>query len=752
MKNNYFLKVWLLMVGILLVSFKPYEETKTIKMPIIENPGENNMLGCYVEMPTLSLNGSCVSASSVPNSYGDAVEFMWAENVNGNIQPRTPWSQNTSLNYCPQSSGDYRLCARTVGCNGNNNIYETPDVHVPAPCGTIDGIFIYDQDTDTEVLGPLTNNQEIDINTLPNNYYLVATTSGQIGSVYFDVNGTSITENQLPYTFPSGAQNGNSWNANTGSFSIDVSGYRQDNRQGGLCQSLHLTVEITEDTEIPPPTAPNCDSGDFVWQNNIIINDNGSVSADLRFVNGGSFIVPGPYPEELSGPSTVNINEVVSWDGYLNRINVTQEFEQWRIVFLRNGIVQYTSEFTQDIPDRVLAGEWIGGLDQNINLPNGADQIVLAHIEDNQYGLGSRNSANSVTPASICLSVEKVCDLTVDTGDDIEVCQEETVELTAVIEGANECVGGCEYPIIESTRCYSNNIAEIWLPNSGQNFFNTTSSSSFKVLENGTATYNATVSNGTDQLVVSLLFTGKTVTPPAGSPKLGCDTDDTSDFVYWINTSGTIVSQQHGTFQVSRMGEAFQLGSGGDTQRTGFGASGWLTLTGGDGFYDRGDVNIKLGDCIPIDQDTSINYLWTTTDGNIIGNPNQETITVNQSGTYQVVVKDCKDCEAMDEVTIIIDNPESGTITPDAPMVCFESDPTVISATPDGNANVPDGYTLAYVLTSGDNLVVQDLGAEPSFEVSEPGKYTIHPFVYPNSFDPLSVVTPGVTTGGEVAA
>ncbi|MEM6802911.1 MAG: T9SS type A sorting domain-containing protein, partial [Bacteroidota bacterium] len=72
-----------------------------------------------------------------------------------------------------------------------------------------------------------------------------------------------------------------------------------------------------------------------------------------------------------------------------------------------------------------------------------------------------------------------------------------------------------------------------------------------------------------------------------------------------------------------------------------------------------------------------------------------------------------------------------------------------------GNINVPTGYTVIYVLTSGTNLVIEQVNSTPDFMVNTPGRYTIHTLVYdadPNSanFLDLNVVQPGVTTGGDV--
>ena len=63
---------------------------------------------------------------------------------------------------------------------------------------------------------------------------------------------------------------------------------------------------------------------------------------------------------------------------------------------------------------------------------------------------------------------------------------------------------------------------------------------------------------------------------------------------------------------------------------------------------------------------------------------------------------------------------------------------------------VPEGFELLYVLTSGNDLVIQNVNTSPEFEVTENGIYTIHTLVYdPNTLD-LSIVELGVTTGFDV--
>ena len=93
---------------------------------------------------------------------------------------------------------------------------------------------------------------------------------------------------------------------------------------------------------------------------------------------------------------------------------------------------------------------------------------------------------------------------------------------------------------------------------------------------------------------------------------------------------------------------------------------------------------------------------------------------------------------------------DAGTMSTDTSSVELSNGTATITATPDGNAVVPDGYVNAYVLTQGSGLVILGAGPEPSFEVTEPGDYTIHSLVFdPNTLD-LGIVQPGVTTGFDV--
>ncbi|PIB29393.1 hypothetical protein BFP77_06345 [Maribacter sp. 4U21] len=136
---------------------------------------------------------------------------------------------------------------------------------------------------------------------------------------------------------------------------------------------------------------------------------------------------------------------------------------------------------------------------------------------------------------------------------------------------------------------------------------------------------------------------------------------------------------------------------------------------------------------------SQVDYVWTTEDGNIIGDANQATITVDQSGTYIVVAKDCKDCEAEDEVVVNlldkvvigdfvwVDENENGLQDDGATGVngvnatLFQADGTEITSTT--TANNPDSgdagyYEFEVCPDSGEYYIVFD-NIPNGFEITE---------------------------------
>ena len=93
---------------------------------------------------------------------------------------------------------------------------------------------------------------------------------------------------------------------------------------------------------------------------------------------------------------------------------------------------------------------------------------------------------------------------------------------------------------------------------------------------------------------------------------------------------------------------------------------------------------------------------------------------------------------------------DPGTLA--ASQICFQEDQATISASPRGDAIIPDGFETIYVLTSSEDLVIEGVNNEPSFEVIPNGLYTIHTLIYESSTLDLGIVELGVTTGFDVNA
>lgn len=96
--------------------------------------------------------------------------------------------------------------------------------------------------------------------------------------------------------------------------------------------------------------------------------------------------------------------------------------------------------------------------------------------------------------------------------------------------------------------------------------------------------------------------------------------------------------------------------------------------------------------------------------------------------------------------------PDAGTITAYSSSYLLTNASVLVLATPDGNQIIPSGYRVAYVLTKGAGLVIEQLSAIPFFTVTSTGDYTIHTLVYDQNTLDVSTIQQGVTTGFGVDA
>ena len=237
-----------------------------------ENWNNDMVVTCGLTQPALSSSNNCCSVSGNPSStYGD-VEWMWARNINGDITPVTGWSTSQVQSFCPAESGYYRICSRVVGCT---TVHESDDVYCEiTTCGSLNGVYIYDQSTDLPSYGPIENGEQINVDVLPQNYYLATQISGNIGSITYWVNGNSITENFALFTYPSGAEDDNNWIAGLGNYNIDINGYSADDAVGEHCGQIWLTFEIVDN-------AGSCDN----------VTTSGSIGVDGTVCTNGSYTI-----------------------------------------------------------------------------------------------------------------------------------------------------------------------------------------------------------------------------------------------------------------------------------------------------------------------------------------------------------------------------------------------------------------------------------------------------------------------------
>lgn len=162
----------------------------------------------------------------------------------------------------------------------------------------------------------------------------------------------------------------------------------------------------------------------------------------------------------------------------------------------------------------------------------------------------------------------------------------------------------------------------------------------------------------------------------------------------------------------------------------------------------------------------SVTLTATNCQGTVLWSNGQSgtSIVVQPSGTITYYAQ-CKyrTCLSDPSLLIKVNVPgnclaKAGSLTTDTPIVCAEKGKTItITAKEAGGRFVPTGYSVAYVLTKGADLTVQQLGANPTFTVAADSAttFTIHTLVYDNNpsdkdYLNLSSVQLGVTKAADV--
>ncbi len=106
-------------------------------------------------------------------------------------------------------------------------------------------------------------------------------------------------------------------------------------------------------------------------------------------------------------------------------------------------------------------------------------------------------------------------------------------------------------------------------------------------------------------------------------------------------------------------------------------------------------------------QGTNINFTWTTTNGNFVSGQNSPYPTVNQAGTYNLLVTDTQSgCTATASVIVIASlNPPQANAGPGATLNCNQAQLTLNGSGSQGNNFVYEWYTSNGNIVSGENTL-----------------------------------------------
>ena len=78
----------------------------------------------------------------------------------------------------------------------------------------------------------------------------------------------------------------------------------------------------------------------------------------------------------------------------------------------------------------------------------------------------------------------------------------------------------------------------------------------------------------------------------------------------------------------------------------------------------------------------------------------------------------------------------AGSVTTDSTQQCLVNGSATLVAVPGGDAVIPPGYQIGYLLTSTNGLAIEQVGPDPVFTVSTVNVWRIHSLVYdPNTLD-----------------
>ncbi|WGD35195.1 T9SS type A sorting domain-containing protein [Olleya sp. YS] len=559
----------------------------------------------------------------------------------------------------------------------------------------------------------LENGGNYSIGDLPSNFYLSLNVSGYSQSAKYRVTNLdtgeviNIIENQLPYTFPAG---NTAWNLGVGNFEVKAKLYKFNYAFGFKCDEEVVTFSLSDNT---------CDA------------NAGTMSADaspVTLVNGTATISATPNGDALVPAGYSNIYVLTQGDGLVivnaggtPSFDVTEagDYTIHSLVYDPN-----TLDLSIVVPGQTTGFDVNGLLLQGggmicASLDVAGAPIMVETCDANAGTMSADASPVTLVNGTATISATPNGDAIVPAGYSNIYVLTQGDGLVIVNAGGTpsfDVTEAGDYTI--HSLVYDPNTLDLSIVVPGQ-------TTGFDV--------NGLLLQGGGMICASLDVAGAPIMVETCDANAGTMSADASP-VTLLNGTATISATPNGDAIVPA------------------GYSNIYVLTQGDGLVivnaggtpsfdvtEAGDYTIHSLVYDPNTLDLSIVVPGQTTGFDVNG-------LLLQGGGMICASLDVAGAPIMVETC----DANAGTMSADASPVTLVNGTATISATPNGDAIVPAGYSNIYVLTQGDGLVIVNAGGTPSFDVTEAGDYTIHSLVYdPNTLD-LSIVVPGQTTGFDV--